>query len=102
MDAGARTPEELETLMEDAYVLRDLDALSVLFENGTVFVANGHVPIQRTAGALWPAVRSYVSEPRRIVQSGVFALLLGERTAGVLHRGTDRSWRYAICFLDVG
>jgi hypothetical protein len=32
MGAGARTPEELETLLEDAFVLHDPQALAQLFQ----------------------------------------------------------------------
>ena len=38
MRPGARTPEELETLFEDAFVVRDRDALAQLFEDGAVLV----------------------------------------------------------------
>jgi len=31
MEAGARTPEELETLLEDAFVVHDPQALAQLF-----------------------------------------------------------------------
>ena len=34
MRPGARTPEELETLFEDAFVVRDRDAIAELFEDG--------------------------------------------------------------------
>ena len=39
MRPGARTPEELETLFEDAFVIRDREALAQLFEKGAVLVA---------------------------------------------------------------
>ena len=38
MRAGARTPEELETLLEDAFVLCDQQALAQLFEPGAMLV----------------------------------------------------------------
>ena len=97
MSAGARTPEELETLLEDAFVLRDIDAVTALFVDRAVFVANGsageHPPLT------WSVVERFVSEARRIVQADDFALLLGERSAGVLHRGADRMWRYTIAVM---
>jgi hypothetical protein len=47
MEAGAWTPEELETLLEDAFVLRDHQALAQLFEPGAVLVAGGGLPEAR-------------------------------------------------------
>ena len=41
MKRGARTPEELETLLEDAFVVRDGEALIELFEDGAVLVGSG-------------------------------------------------------------
>jgi hypothetical protein len=40
MDAGARTPEELETLLEDAFVLHDPQALAQLFHPGATLVTD--------------------------------------------------------------
>jgi hypothetical protein len=34
--AGGRTPEELETLLEDALLMRDAAALTPLFEDASV------------------------------------------------------------------
>lgn len=45
MQAGAHTPEELETLFEDACVTRHRDAVAALFEDGAVLVA-GATPKQ--------------------------------------------------------
>src|SRR5687768_12128964 len=39
MGPGAQTPEELETLFEDAFVVRDATALAQLFEEGAVLGA---------------------------------------------------------------
>ena len=41
MTGGARTPEDLETLLEDTFVLRDGEAIAELFEDGAVLVADG-------------------------------------------------------------
>ena len=60
MEAGARTPEELEALLEDAFVLRDPRALAQLFRPGAMLVvggglpdARGHQQITRLAARLW-------------------------------------------------
>jgi hypothetical protein len=60
MEAGARTPEELETLLEDAFVLCDHRALAQLFQPGAMPVvggglaeARGRRQITRVATQLW-------------------------------------------------
>src|SRR5688572_17356877 len=44
MNDGARTPEELEMLFEDALVVRDPQMLAELFEEGAVFIAGQALP----------------------------------------------------------
>jgi ketosteroid isomerase-like protein len=109
MTPGARTPEELETLFEDAFVIRDGDALVQLFEHGAVLVAGdgpaharGAAEIARFAAALWDRDLTYLADPRRVLQSGSTALVVGERAINVLRRGTDGAWRYAITLLSLG
>lgn len=55
MRQGARTPEELETLFEETFVIRDREALAELFEDGAVLSdgsreARGREQIARRAG----------------------------------------------------
>jgi hypothetical protein len=108
MDAGARTPEELETLFEDAFVLRDHEALAQLFEAGAVLVAGGGLPearghqeIARVATEMWNLERTYLADPRRVLQVRDTALVLARRAINVARHGDDGSWRYAISFLDL-
>jgi ketosteroid isomerase-like protein len=107
MRPGARTPEELETLFEDAFVVRDLDALARLFEDGAVLVAGGGpqeargaAHIARFATAMWECDRTYLADPRRVLQARDTALVVAERAINVLRRGSDGTWRYAITLLD--
>ena len=107
MNPGARTPEELESLYEDAFLLRDRQALVELFEDGGVLaVADGEPPearmeeaIARLATEVWAADRAYLAEPRRVVQARDTALVLGARGVNVVRRGSDGAWRYAISVL---
>ncbi len=108
MDAtpAGGTPEELESLMEDAVVLRDAAALSGLFEPGGVLVA-GAVCELRGRGAIAKAVETttalgggYLAHPRRLYQSGDLVLLLGNGVINVARRGADRTWRFAISLID--
>jgi hypothetical protein len=103
--AGAQTPEELETLLEDAFVVGDADALAELFEDGGLLATGEEVcggeAIGPLAAALWERDVGYVADPRRVVQAHDTALVVSERSIGVARRAGDGRWRYAIALLDV-
>lgn len=108
MRQGARTPEELETLFEDAFVLRDREALAQLFEDGAVLVAGdgprearGVEQIERSAAAMWERGREYLADPQRILQARDTALVVAEQGINVVRRGSDGYWRYAISLLSL-
>jgi hypothetical protein len=107
MSAGARTPEELETLLEDALVVRDREALAELFETGAVLVAGDERParggeeIARLALATWAGNHTYVADPRRVMQARDIALIIAEQGINVLRRGRDGAWRYAVVLRSV-
>jgi hypothetical protein len=106
MRPGARTPEELETLLEDAFVMRNGEALAELFEDGAVLVADdgkwqargGH-EIARLARQLWEHDRTYLADPHRVLQARTTGLVLTSHGINVVRRGTDGAWRYAIALL---
>jgi len=105
MSQGARTPEELETLLEDAFVMRDRVALAELFESGAVLgdgsrEARGGDAITRLAGDMWESERTYLAEPCRVLQARDTGLIVTERGINVVRRGSDRAWRYAIALLS--
>lgn len=103
---GARTPEELDTLFEDALLVRDGATLAALFADGAVFVAGDGPPtrggeaITGLALALWDGDRSYVADPRRVVAVRDLALIVAERTSSVVRRGHDGTWRYVIAVVS--
>jgi hypothetical protein len=106
MRPGARTPEELETLFEDAFVVRDRSAIAALFEADAVLVAGGTPgearggeAITRTAVALWNGDVTYVADPQRVLQARDTALVVGPHGVSVVRRGADATWRYAIALL---
>ena len=107
MKRGARTPEELETLLEDAFVIRDREALIELFENGAVLVsgdvqeARGEEEIARLTSALWDRDHTYVADPHRILQARDTALVVADEGINVARRGSDGAWRYAIALLSL-
>ena len=107
MGAGARTPEELETLLEDAALVGDGQALAALFEEGAVLAADGRrsearggEEIARLAPEL--SDRGYLAAPRRILQARTTALVLADGAINVVRRGEDGAWRYAISLLFNG
>ena len=95
-------------LFEDAFVMRDREALAQLFEDGAVLVAGdgprearGAEQIARFATAMWERDRTYLADPRRIVQARGTALVVAERGINVLLRGRGGAWRYAISLLSL-
>lgn len=106
--AGARTPEELETLFEDALLLRDGATLAALFAGEAVLTADGGSPIcggeaiANLALALWAGDRSYVADPLRVVQARDLALIVAERAVSVVRRERDGTWRYVIAAVSLG
>jgi hypothetical protein len=107
MSTGGRTPEELETLFEDALLIRDPRVLAGLFEAGAVLVvgderpAHGGEEIARLALATWEGDRTYVADPRRVMQARDIALIVAEQGINVVRRGDDGAWRYVIVRLSV-
>ena len=107
MSTGARTPEELETLFEDALVIGDSKALAELFEEGAVLVgaderpARGGEEIARLALATWQAKRIYVADPWRVMQARDIALVVDDQGINVARRGGDGAWRYSIVLVLV-
>jgi ketosteroid isomerase-like protein len=105
MTAGGQTPEELETLLEDALLMHDAAALAQLFEDASVLVPGhgqqirGPAQIAGAAGLLWQQQCGYLADPRRVFQARDTALLLGDGVINVARRGPDGSWRYAISVL---
>lgn len=109
MTSRARTPEELERLFEDAFVLRDRAAVVPLFEDGAVLAARGEPQeargvgeIARSASSLWERRFTYLGDPRRVLQARDVALVLAAQGVNVVRRSGDGSWRYAISLLEIG
>lgn len=104
MRSGASTPEELETLLEDAFVMRDRAAVIDLFEPDGLVAAR---PRRTARGAaigpfvadLWARDLTYLARPERVLQARDTALVVAERAISVVCRKDDR-WRYAISLLD--
>jgi ketosteroid isomerase-like protein len=122
--AGGRTPDELATQLEDAFIVRDPGGLAALFDEHAVLSPHDHdidvrgrEQIAMFATAQWAADRRYLAHVRRVVQAGDTAAVVvdwsltgqgsvdgtGEQGSGVdvLCRGRDGAWRYLISLLHV-
>ena len=94
-------------LFEDAFVVRDREAVAALFEDGAVLVmgdspahARGGEEIARIATEMWARDRTYLADPRQVLQARDTALVVTEHGINVVRRGGDGTWRYAISLLD--
>ena len=94
--------------MEDAFVLRDREAVARLFDAGGVLAAGegagdarGADAIARRAAALWDRERTYLAAPRRVIEADDTTLVIAHRATNVLRRAGDGNWRYAISLLDI-
>ncbi len=106
MTSGARTPEELETLLEDAFITRDRAGFRALFDEGAVLAqagaaeARGPDAIARVGAQLWDAGRTYVGGVARVLQARATALVVAPAGIHVARRAGDGTWRVAIALLD--
>jgi quercetin dioxygenase-like cupin family protein/ketosteroid isomerase-like protein len=107
MTRGARTPEELDTLLEDAFVLRDESAPETLFDDGAVFVeaggheARGGAAIARALAELWADECTYLARTTRVLRTGDTALVVADAGIHVVRRGRDGTWRATISLLEL-
>lgn len=100
MRAGT-TPEELETLLEDAVLLQDGAAMAELFEPDALLVldAQSFTGREQIAGVVRQLARDacgYVGQPRQLYQARDVAMLLGAGVTSVAKRGRDGEWRFVI------
>lgn len=100
---GAHDPEELDTLLEDAIVLRDVAAVARLYDpTGVLVVGDRSItaggPAGRVGGWLCGEGCGYVADPRRVVTARNVALVIGADATHVARR--DRGgWRFLITVL---
>jgi len=107
MTAGARTPEELDTLLEDGFVLRDRTMFDALFDDGAVLMeaggleARGGKAIGRALAERWARDCNYVARPRCVLRARGTALVVADAGIHVLHRSGAGVWRASISLLDL-
>jgi hypothetical protein len=103
----ARTPEELDTLVEDAFLQRDRAALDDLFDDGAVLMnrhgtpAYGREAIGHVLSGSWDRQCIYVARTRQVLQVRDTALVVADAGIHVLRRGADGAWRAQISLLQL-
>jgi hypothetical protein len=89
----ARSPEELETLLEDALVLQDGAEVAALFEDGGVLVDGSGRVHGRNQVARVLAQHDYVASPQSVTMVSNVAIVVGSRTINVSCRAPGGGWR---------
>ena len=96
---AAASPEELETLLEDALLLHDGAAVAALFEDRGVLVARAGCVRNRNRAAEVLMQQDYVASARLITVVRDIAVVFGDHTINVSCRGPDRNWQLAVAIL---
>lgn len=102
MTAGARTPDELETLFEDALLIGDSRFVADLFEEGALLItetgesAYGRQDVVQLALATSSGTHTYIADPLDIQQACGLALIVARQSINVVRRSSDGHWRYVI------
>ena len=95
MERAAASPEELETLLEDALLLGDGEAVRALFERGQVRVAGGGGLQVGGRAADLLAEQGFLASGHPLRLSPDVAVG-GGGAVTVSHRGTDHRWRLLV------
>lgn len=102
MARGARTPEELETLLEDALIMGDRPGLRALLAEVCVLVgcdgreARGVGEAERLAWAWRDGGWRHLAGEQRVLQAHDTALIGSPAGLHVARRADDGAWRLAI------
>ncbi len=97
----ASSPQELETLLEDAVLLGDVLAVAALFEPGAVLITGPGItgPEQALAEL---AKLGYVAAIRTITVQPCLAVVVGDHAVNVSTRAPDGAWRLVAAILRPG
>lgn len=88
----ASSPEDLETLLEDAVLLGDHAAVADLFDAEAVLIA-GPVTIGPKQALAELTKRGYVATIRTVVVRRDSAVVIGDDAVNVSVRSPDGAWR---------
>ncbi|MGZ8688233.1 MAG: hypothetical protein ACXWZP_07375 [Gaiellaceae bacterium] len=106
MTALARTPDDLDALLEDASVLGDPACFRALFDEHALLVdpwgreARGADAIAGAFRELRSREGAYVACASRILCNGGSALVVADGGTHVMRRTSGRVWRVTISLLD--
>lgn len=98
---SASSPEELETLLEDAVLLGDETAVLSLFEAGAVLITGSGVTGPEQALAELASL-GYVAAIRTVTGRREVAVIVGDHAVNVSCRGPDGSWRLVAAIMRSG
>jgi len=97
----ASSPEELETLLEDAVLLGDEGAVASLFDQGAVLVAGPLVTGPERALAELTKL-GYVATTRTVTVQHDTAVVVGDQTVNVSVRTPHGAWRLVATIVRPG
>jgi hypothetical protein len=97
-EMSASSPEELETLLEDAVLLGDQRAVLSLFGAGAVLITGPRVTGPDKALAEF-ATLGYVAATRTITERRDLAVMVGDHAVNVSCRASDGVWRLAVAIV---
>jgi len=98
---AAASPEELETLLEDALLLQDDAAVAALFVDSCVLVAEHGCVRERTEAAEFLLRHEFIAGARSVTVVRDVAVVVGDHTVNVSCRGVDRRWRLVATVLSL-
>lgn len=98
---SASSPEELETLLEDAVLLGDQAAVLSLFEAGAVLITGPRVTGPQQALAELASL-GYVAATRTVTGRREVAVIVGDHAVNVSCRGPEGFWRLVATIVRPG
>ena len=98
---SASSPEELETLLEDAVLLGDQAAVLSLFEAGAVLITGSRVTGPEQALTELTSL-GYVAATRTVTGRREVAVIVGDHAVNVSCRSPDGSWRLVAAIMRPG
>ncbi len=97
----ASSPEELETLLEDAVLLGDEAAIVALFDSGAVIMIGPRIEAPKQALAEL-ATCGYVAATRTVTVRRDVAVVVGDHAVNVSCRASDGAWRLVAVIVRPG
>lgn len=98
---SASSPEELETLLEDAVLLGDESAVAALFDEGAVLITGRRITGPKQALAEL-AKLGYVASTRTVTVRRDLAVVVSDHAVNISIHGPDRAWRLVAAVVRPG